>query len=204
MGYIISGTTASHRNSVKKEYLIVINPKVKKKLKLGKFCCVSHLLNNNVSGYEDEYINLRVMPKVITDKNVNINKILLDQSLRNAIGVEDSIGNNINSKISVTKLKTSLSFKVKNILIHDRKLFCRIRRAMAVDMEKDYSTVNENIIKILGTVEGKKINIYSCTSKIRQELFADDSRSNLEKITYKFWNCRRCQPCKFIKKADVI
>lgn len=182
MGYVISPTGTSHRKRANREYIAVMNPELKKRLKLGRFCCVTHLIKNNNKKFSGEYMNLRIAAKVITDKKVRMNEILLDQSIRNAIGAEASADGLKNNNIRIVRLKTRLGYKLKNLIVHDRKLLVRVRISKAIDMEKDYCTIDEKMTKILGTIEGKKLNIYNCTSEIRNSVFAEDSEKNLIEI----------------------
>lgn len=182
MGYVISPTGTSHRKRANREYIAVMNPELKKKLQLGGFCCVTHLINNNHKKFSSEYINLRIGAKVITDEKVRMNEILLDQSIRNAIGAEVSVDDLENNNIRIVRLKTSLGYKLKNLIVNDRKLLVRVRISKAIDMEKDFCTIDEKMTKILGTIEGKKLNIYNCTSEIRNRVFAEDTEKNLIEI----------------------
>ncbi len=149
--FSIKGT--EDRTGSKYNYVICVSESIKKKL--GTFAVVEHRHEN----YE---IPLRAYGRVLVNNTLNDDEVMLDQTLRIAIGISynnDSFYG-FNERVKLYPLKLNLMTQLNNFIaskVAIRYLYCRYNIPNIVDAEKNLVRVPEDTFDLLGCKNGDTV-----------------------------------------------
>jgi len=141
------------RRVAKGDYIVCISLKNKKSLKLGRFAVL-------VRRSPEIKRELRVPCQVAVDRNLGDDKVRVDQSLRNALGILFEYDEK-EFTVEIYLLRLSLFKKLRYFtsyfLLGRRYLFFRVCKADISDLEKNICRIPMDCFKLLGCEEGDKV-----------------------------------------------
>lgn len=143
------------RKGAKDDYIICVNPSIKKRMYLGRFAVLVH-------DHPDIGKKLKVPCRVVIDETLNDSEVRCDQSLRNALGIpfEFSDADKEKFTIDIYPLRLSLFQHLRyfiSYILGRRYLFFRVCKADIPDMEKNICRIPSDSFKLLGCEEGDRV-----------------------------------------------
>jgi len=140
------------RKGAKDDYIICVNPSIKKRMYLGRFAVLVH----DHPGVDKK---LKVPCRVVIDETRNESKVRCDQSLRNAIGIPFEYDEE-KFTVKIYPLRLSLFQHLRyfiSYILGRRYLFFRVCKADIPDMEKNICRIPSDSFKLLGCEEGDRV-----------------------------------------------
>jgi len=143
------------RKGAKDDYIVCVNPLIKKRMYLGRFAVLVH-------DHPDIGKKLKVPCRVVIDETLNDSEVRCDQSLRNALGIpfEFSDADKEKFTIDIYPLRLSLFQHLRyfiSYILGRRYLFFRVCKADIPDMEKNICRIPSDSFKLLGCEEGDRV-----------------------------------------------
>lgn len=140
------------REGARDDYIVCVNPVVKKKLNLGSHAVVV---------YEHPKIGREIKApcRVIIEKSLKEDEVRVDQTVRNAIGIRFEYDKE-KTRVKIYPLHLTNEQKLMDFISHilgRRYLFFRVNKADITDLEKNLCRIPEDAFIILGCKEGDKI-----------------------------------------------
>ena len=140
------------RKGAKDDYIVCVNPLIKKRMYLGRFAVLVH----DHPGVDKK---LRVHCRVVVDEAPNESKVRVDQSLKNAIGIPFEYDEG-KFTVEIYPLRLSLFQHLRyfiSYILGRRYLFFRVCKADIPDMEKNICRIPSDSFKLLGCEEGDRV-----------------------------------------------
>lgn len=186
----ILSTNSVQRGHGKDNYIIVINSSKKKSLKLGKNAVVKYLFFNE---HELEVRTITAIGKVVIDDSLKDDEVALDQTIRNAIGIE--FGKHTDKTVKIEKLNLNYNQRVFQYINSGRYLFLRVTKPDIMDIEKNYCRVSNDVINVLSTKAGMKLRVENAESELKSILKkalieSVDNPQNTKYISQKLNGCK--------------
>ncbi|MBU9723271.1 MULTISPECIES: hypothetical protein [Bacillaceae] len=196
LNFIIKPTETKHRIQSKGDYVIALTKEKIEELKI-KNMAVIEVISELKKGKKSDKSNIkdiRIHCSIIEDSNIDTNvdikhtegkdielvPILVDQNIRNSLGVSefrDKVKSELDlgsiHSINIYPLKIALFDKIKNRLSYifgRRYLILRVQKSDVNDLEKQICRIDDEAIEILGTHSGSKVVVES-TIKIKEHYF---------------------------------
>lgn len=166
----VKGTNNNHRAKSPKDYVIAVNPELKKNLKLTNQAIV---LRNIQSKLNNKPIQLRTFCNVIVDTNATDEFIFADQSIREALAIPFGYDFN-NTFIEIHKLNIPFYKFIANIFVNlfDRRfIYFRVFSGVIFDIEKNIARTQSVAFEILGIENGGKIVIEGLKYNENKKIF---------------------------------
>ncbi len=164
MDYYFNIRGTEDRTGSKYNYIICVNESLRKRL--GKFAIVVHQ-NKNYS------VPLRAYGRVLVNNSLKDDEVMLDQTLRIAIGISynnDSF-HGFEEKVKLYPLKISLINQIKNFvasIFAVRYIYCRYNVPNIIDAEKNLIRIPADAFDLLGCKSGDTV-ICEFPKKINEE-----------------------------------
>lgn len=203
--FFVSGTKNEDRKKAKYDYVVCVNSNIKKRLSLGNFAVI-----NNVIEFENQQKQIHAHCRVLVDDLLSDNKIRLDQTLRTAIGIPFEYDDKVVT-VEIYPLDLSLSQTLNEYisrLLGRRYLFLRVCKAEVPDMEKNYSRVTLEAIKLLGTTEGNNLILESTIKNENNRYILKKSSNKVYELTLQILTRReeleKKLPDRFPNPKDVL
>ncbi|MCW7074283.1 MAG: hypothetical protein OCU24_00305 [Candidatus Methanospirare jalkutatii] len=145
------------RKGAKDDYIICVNPSIKKSKHLGRFAVLVHKRK-----IDKRLKELKVPCRVVIDETLGDYEVRVDQSLRNALGIpyEFSDADKEKFTVEIYPLRLSLFQHLRYFLSYilgRRYLFFRVCKADIPDMEKNICRIPSDSFKLLGCEEGDRV-----------------------------------------------
>ncbi|MFQ5864391.1 MAG: hypothetical protein ACE5IW_04085 [bacterium] len=164
--FLVRETETDQRKKAKDDYIICLNPNLKRKLGLGKFAVIEHTIT-----HQNKYKNFAAHCRVIIDRSLEDNEISTDQTVRNAIGIPFIYDRDL-TFVEIYPLHLSFFqylLSYLSYLFGRRYLFLRTCKADIPDLEKNLTRVPMDAFRLLGTEVGNKIVIESPVKKDKKD-----------------------------------
>ncbi|MBQ3265764.1 MAG: hypothetical protein IJH07_08310 [Ruminococcus sp.] len=165
--FSVGATRAEHRKSVKNDYIIVMNSNVKKRLDIGRYAVVKKLfINTHVQ--DPEWRNMVAFGRVVVDDALDDSKILVDQTLRNALGMEY---NDISGyQVKLCRLKRTIQQRIRASYRPGQFLYMRVNYPSLNDIEKNNCRISSDSMRLLDSKDGNSIWVECCSSDYRHNV----------------------------------
>ena len=160
-------TRVEHRKGIKNDYIIVMNENVRKERRIRKYAVVQKLFQNSMMN-DREWRTMIVFGRVVIDNSLGDNEIAMDQTLRNALGMENNTISGMNVKLY--SLERTFSQKLKAAFRPGQFLCLRVNYPALNDMEKNICRISPNSMKLLNSKDGNHIWIECCESDYRRDM----------------------------------
>jgi hypothetical protein len=175
-----------HQQYAKKDYLIVVNSKIKKKLNIGQFAVVKYLFINSIV---NEAITLTSIGRVIIDDELKEDTLCLSQTLRQAIGIPVSVTDGL--KIKIERLNIGFLKERLKLFSSSQYIIVRVQKSVPQDIEKNFCRLSSDSISIVGSKSGQKLLFETSYSELIEDLksaLTEDKIINLKHIEFKLSN----------------
>lgn len=145
------------RKGAKDDYIICVNPSIKKSKHLGRFAVLVHKRK-----IDKRLKELKVPCRVVIDETLGDCEVRVDQSLRNALGIpyEFSDADKEKFTVEIYPLRLYLFQHLRyfiSYILGRRYLFFRVCKADIPDMEKNICRIPSDSFKLLGCEEGDRV-----------------------------------------------
>jgi hypothetical protein len=175
----VDGTKDLHRTSVPFDFVVVLNTERAKKLGLKQSWGFSRYVaiertteSGNNEGERDDKKALRVYARLVVDSSIHWGTVGLDQTLRNALGIPFSIkskrASELQCQLGFFPVRVGIRERWKAFLtrlLGRRYLYCRVAKPHPPDIEKDICRISKDSLALMGTQEGNRIVLVSCTEQ---------------------------------------
>jgi len=149
------------RKGAKDDYIICVNPSIKKSKHLGRFAVLVHKRK-----IDKRLKELKVPCRVVINETLGDYEVRVDQSLRNALGIPYEFSDADKEKFTVEIYPLRLYlFRLRfqhlryfiSYILGRRYLFFRVCKADIPDMEKNICRIPSDSFKLLGCEEGDRV-----------------------------------------------
>lgn len=165
--YRVRGTSAAHRENIENDYIIVMNSHVKSLHRINQYAVVQKLFINNRQS-DTEWRNMVAFGKVVIDEQLSDDEVAIDQTLRNALGMEfNKISGNT---VKLYALERTFTQKLRAVLRPGQFLYLRVNYPALNDMEKKLCRISPNSTKLLNSNDGNSVWVECCRSDYRREV----------------------------------
>lgn len=162
----VHGTNYKQRDQAKSDYIVVVNSKKKKEIGLDKYAVVEMLFKN--PEMKGEYRNMITFGKVIVDDELEDDSVALDQTIRDALGMEF---NSTDGRVKISPLKRTFSQRLAACFKPGQTLYMRVNFPSLNDMEKKICRVSADSLKLMKANEGNGLWLQSCGSDFRHDVY---------------------------------
>ena len=160
--FLVGPTTAAVRSRYPGEYVICVNPTVKDELEMGSDAAVEYERSVG-EGPGARTLALAVHARVIADASVPPDRILADQSCRNAVGIPYEY-DPAQVRVAVHPLHITFAQRLRRLtarLLGRRYVILRVHKGDIPDMEKRLARMSASLFPVLGVTEGRRIVVWS-------------------------------------------
>jgi hypothetical protein len=160
--FLVGPTSATVRSRYPGEYVICVNPTVKRDLGLGSDAAIEHERSVGTSPGATT-LALAVHARVVDDSSVALDQILADQSCRNAVGIPYEYDRS-QVRVAVHPLHVTFSQRLRRLaarLLGRRYVILRVHKGDIPDMEKRLARMSASLFPVLGVTEGRRVVVWS-------------------------------------------
>ncbi len=162
----VRGTNCDQRNHAGADYIVVVNSKKKKEIGLDQYAVVEMLFKN--PEMKGEYRTMITFGKVIVDDALDDDSVALDQTIRDALGMEF---NSTDGRVKVSPLKRTFPQRLAACFKPGQTLYMRVNFPSLNDMEKKICRVSADSLKLMKANDGNGLWLQSCGSDFRREVY---------------------------------
>lgn len=167
MVYKVRSTSVKNRKKVKHDYIIAMNSKVKRVNGIKRYAVVKYLFKYN-SPKGNEWRTMVAFGRVVIDASLDDDEVALDQTIRNALGME--FDKFLDYEVKIFTLKQSLRQKILSYLRPGQFLYLRVNYPALNDMEKNICRISPNSAKLLNSNDGNSVWVECCRSDYRRDI----------------------------------